>query len=172
MLLVNSLCETYQIWLFFRLYENFLELFKSGLLFHDFWMTRKACSRRRWKNYKYIYVIHRVASQFLFLLTVKRIRFATGFHENWSLELCNLTCKSGYLQFFLSCKVRVMYIVLFEALNINTPWWHWIVVIAHVVFSAKSRLQCSWKSHSSTSFKQQQRHFFMTCFMFKRGHEN
>ena len=28
MLEVNSLCETYQIWLFFRFYENFLELFK------------------------------------------------------------------------------------------------------------------------------------------------
>ena len=62
--------------------------------------TRKACSRRSWKNYKYIYVIYRVASQFLFLLTVKGIRFATGFHENWNLELCNLTYKSGYLQIF------------------------------------------------------------------------
>jgi len=28
MLEVNSLCETYQIWLFFRFYENFLEPFK------------------------------------------------------------------------------------------------------------------------------------------------
>ena len=51
-------------------------------------------------------------------------------------------------RFFLSSKVRVF----FEALIINTPWWHWIVVIAHVVFSAKSWLQCSWKIHSS-SFK-------------------
>ena len=31
MLEVNSLCETYQIWLFFRFYENFLELFKVEL---------------------------------------------------------------------------------------------------------------------------------------------
>ena len=45
-----------------------------------------------------INVIYRVALQFLFLLTVKGIRFATGFHENWNLELCNLTYKSGYLQ--------------------------------------------------------------------------
>ena len=156
---VNSLCETYQIWLFFRFYENCLELFKSGLLFHDLRMTRKACSRQSWKNYTYIYVINRVASQYLFLLIVKGIRFATGFHENWNLELCNLTYKSGYMQIFcLSSKVRVMYIVFFEALNINTPWWHWIVVIAHVVFSAKLRLQCSWKRHPS-SFKQQRRHF-------------
>ena len=145
---------------FFRFYENFLELFKSRLLFHDLRITRKACSRRSWKNYKYVYVIYQVASHFLFLVTVKGIRFATGFHENWNLELCNLNYQSGYLQIFLSSKVRVMYIVFFEALNINTPWWHWIVVIAHVVFSAKSRLQCSWKSHSSSSFKQQQRHFF------------
>ena len=134
-------------------------------MFYDFWMTRKACSRQSWKKYKYIYVIYFVASQFLFLLTVKGIRFATGFHQNWNLELCNLTYKSGYLQIFsLSSKVRVMYIVFFEALNINTPWWHWIVVIAHVVFSAKSRLQCSWKSHSSPSFKQRQRHFFHDMF--------
>ena len=40
---------------FFRFYENFLELFKSELLFHDLRMTRKTCSRRSWKNYKYIY---------------------------------------------------------------------------------------------------------------------
>ena len=148
---------------FFSFLWNFLELFKSGLLFHDLRMTRKACSRRSWKNYKYIYVIYRVASQFLFLLTVKGIRFATGFHENWNLELCNLTYKHAIKVvigrfFFLSSKVRVMYIVFFEALNINTPWWHWIVVIAHVVFSAKLRLQCSWKRHPS-SFKQQRRHF-------------
>ena len=51
-------------------------------------------------NYKYIYVIYRVASQYSFLLTVKEIRFATGFHENWNLERCNLTYKSGYLQGF------------------------------------------------------------------------
>lgn len=31
MLEVNSLCETYQIWLFFRFYEFFLELFKVEL---------------------------------------------------------------------------------------------------------------------------------------------
>ena len=31
MLEVNSLCEKYQIWLFFRFYENFLELFKVEL---------------------------------------------------------------------------------------------------------------------------------------------
>ena len=51
-------------------------------------------------NYKYIYVIYRVASHFLFVLTVKGVRFAIGFHENWILELCNLTYKSGYLQGF------------------------------------------------------------------------
>ena len=165
MLEVNSLCKTYEIWLFFRFYENFLELFKSGLLFHELRITRKACSRRSWKNYKYIYVIYRVASQFLFLLTVKGIWFATGFHEHWNLELCNLTYKCGYRQIFsLSSKVRVTYIVFFEALNINTPWWHWMVVIAHVVYSAKSRLQCSWKSHSSSSFKLQQRHFSHDMF--------
>ena len=143
MLQVNSLCETYQIWLFFRFYENFLELFKSGLLFHDLRITRKACSRRSWKNYKNIYDIYRLASQYLFLLTVKGIRFGTSFHEHWNLGLCNLTYKSGYLQIFsLSSKVRLMYIffLFFEALNINTPWWHWIVVIAHVVFSAATRL--------------------------------
>ena len=31
MLEVNSLCETYQIWLFFRFYEIFLELLKVEL---------------------------------------------------------------------------------------------------------------------------------------------
>ena len=100
----------------------FFELFKSGLLFHDLRITRKACSRQSWKNYKYIYVIYRVASQYLFLLTVKGNRFATGFHENRNLELCSLTCKSGYLHIFsLISELRVMYIVFFEALNINTP---------------------------------------------------
>lgn len=31
MLEVNSVCETYQIWFFFRFYEIFLELFKVEL---------------------------------------------------------------------------------------------------------------------------------------------
>jgi len=31
MLEVNNLCETYHIWLFFRFYEDFLELFKVEL---------------------------------------------------------------------------------------------------------------------------------------------
>ena len=67
---------------------------------YELWLKIKDCSRRSWKNYKYFYVFYRVASQFLFLLTVKGIRFETGFHENWNLELCNLTYKIGYLQIF------------------------------------------------------------------------
>ena len=142
MLEVNSLCETYQIWLFFRFYENFLELFKSGLLFHDFWMTRKACSRRSWKNYKYIHVIYRVASQFLFLLIVKGIRFATSFHESWNLELC----------VFWGAKYKYTLVTL-NRCDCSRCFLSEIMATVQL-----------WKSYSCSSYKQQQRHFFHDMF--------
>ena len=52
MLEMNSLCETYQIRLFVRFYENFLELFKSGLLFYGLKATvrkYRPLSDKSWK---------------------------------------------------------------------------------------------------------------------------